>query len=82
MKMASTTLVPVASILPYPSPADATVTLTFQPGSPVGLTAVNVATEPTAHDALLDVLFEALQRLRCYIDDYEAAWADDTASDC
>jgi len=80
--MASTTLVPVASILPHPSPTDTTVTLTFRPGSLFSLTTVDVANEPTAHAALLDVLFEALQRLRCYIDDYEAAWADDTASDC
>lgn len=73
---------PATLILPHPSPADTTVVLTFRAGSPVGSTAIGVADEPVGHDALLDVLFETLQRLRLYIDAYEQAWADDTAADC
>ncbi len=80
--MQQTIPTPVTPILPHTIAPDVTLTLTYKPGSPFTLTAVDVTNEPIGHAELLDILFEATQRLRVYIDGYQQAWDEDTATDC
>ncbi len=74
--------IPTATpIIPTVVTPDITVTLTFRPGDPIGLTAVDVSGDPCFQD-ILDVLDDALQRLCAYTNGYSEAWTEDIASDC